>query len=78
MIENGYLAYVLISQDVRFMMDLQRLWRMGYAHILIHIVPMFCQVSVGDDIIRQIIVVNAGRAFAIRHQRMRQGPAKDR
>jgi phosphotriesterase-related protein len=67
MIENGYLEHILVSQDVCFKIDLQRYGGWGYAHTLSHIVPMFCQASVGDDIMRQIMVVNAGRALAIRH-----------
>jgi hypothetical protein len=34
---------------------------------LSHIIPMFYQASVGDDIIHQIMVVNAGKALTIKH-----------
>ena len=66
MIQDGYLEHILISQDVCFKMDLQRYGGWGYEHILSHIVPMFYQASVGDDIIRQIMEVNASKALTIR------------
>ena len=66
MIENGYLEQILISQDVCFKMDLQHYGGWGYEHILHHIVPMFYQASVGDDIIHQIMEVNPSKALAIK------------
>lgn len=68
LIEAGYLAHILISQDVFLKMMLTRYGGWGYAHILKNFVPRLKRHGVSEEQIRVLLVENPRRVFSARYR----------
>jgi phosphotriesterase-related protein len=64
LVDAGYGAQILISQDVCTKHRLRHFGGLGYDHILGDVVPWMAQRGLGEDVVRRLLVENPRRALA--------------
>jgi phosphotriesterase-related protein len=63
LIDRGFLARILLSQDVFLKMMLTRYGGFGYAYVLKHFLPRLKRHGVSDEAVRVLMIDNPKRVF---------------
>lgn len=64
LVADGYADRIVLGQDIGVRTRLRRWGGWGYAHLLVHVVPIMGELGIDDDALRAMLVGNPARLLA--------------